>query len=363
MPSDRSQPSSAAPAAAVRESSKPRFLGADAELGGATQDTFPQSWLRRLDWRVGLALAATYVFFGSGPAGARAALASLPPLTLVAVRGLMAGALLLAWAIRSGAQPPTRRQWLPAVAIGILILAFGAGGATAGQRTIPSGIAGVLSALLPLFAACLGYALFHERLPRRGVLGLVVGFVGVALLLRPGSNLDPFGLMLIVAGQVSWAFGAVLAPRFRLPDDPRVAAGVELLGGGAVLLVAALVCRDFEGLRPGAVSLQSWLGLGWLTISAVVGFTAYGYLAKTVSSSVATTFSYVNPIIAIALGWFLFGEPVSLQMVLATAVIVAGVCLIVSTRTQAAPRMRHPLTSGHGHVYVVKGPALPAAKP
>ncbi len=356
-----SEQSSAAPTAATRHLSGPGLLRADARLGDATPDRFPRSWLRRLDWRVGLALVATYAFFGSGPAGARAALASLPPLTLVAVRGLVAGALLLAWAIKSGAQPPSRRQWLPAVAIGILILALGAGCGTVGQRTIPSGIAGVLSALLPLFTACLGYALFRERLPRRAVLGLMVGFVGVALLLRPGSNLDPFGLLLIVAGQVSWAFAAVLAPRFRLPDDPRVAAGVELLGGGGVLLVAALGHRDFEGLELGAVSLQSWLGLGWLVLSAVAGFTAYGYLAKTVSSSVATTFSYVNPIVAIILGWLLFGEPVSIRMMVATAVIVAGVCLIVSTRTQAALRMRHPLTSGHGHVHVVKGTVRPTS--
>lgn len=178
-----------------------------------TANTFPPSRLRNIGWRVPLALAATYVFFGSGPAGAKAALASLPPLTLVAVRGLVAGALLLAWAIKSGAQPPTRRQWLSSIAIGILILALGAGSATVGQRSISSGIAGVLSALLPLIAACLGYAMFRESLPRRALLGLAVGFAGVSLLLRPGSGLDPFGVALIVAGQVSWAFGAVLAPR------------------------------------------------------------------------------------------------------------------------------------------------------
>jgi len=107
------------------------------------------------------------------------------------------------------------------------------------------------------------------------------------------------------------------------------------------------------------VSLQSWLSLRWLVLSAVVGFTAYGYLAKTVSSCVATTFSYVNPIIAIALGWLLFGEPVSIRMMLATAVIVSGVCLMVSTRTQAASRMRHLLTPGHGHV--VKGTVRPTS--
>ena len=313
-------------------------------------------WLQKLDWRVLLALAATYIFFGSGPAGAKAALVSLPPLGLVAVRGLLAGSILLTWAIKSGAQPPSRWQVLPSVIIGILILALGAGCGTIGQRTVPSGVAGVLSALLPLIAGCLSYALFREGMSRRAMLGLLVGFAGVGLLLRPGSNLDPFGLAFLLTGQVSWALGAVLAPRFRLPDDPRVAAGVELLGGGVGLLLASVLLKDFSGLDLGSVSIQSWLGLGWLILSAVVGFTAYGFLAKTVSPAIATTFSYVNPIVAIALGWLLFGEPLTTRMLVATAVIVSGVGLIVSTKGQTPSRPRHPLTSGHGHVYVVKRP-------
>jgi drug/metabolite transporter (DMT)-like permease len=360
MPAEGSKPQNAVTTGAPDPLSRPEAPVSSTGSGnGATPNRAPRSWWRKLDWRVALALAATYIFFGSGPAGARAALASLPPLGLVAVRGLVAGTFLLVWAIKSGAQPPSRRQWLSAVAIGILILALGAGSGFAGQRTIPSGVAGVLSGLLPLFAACLGYVLFRETLPRRGVFGLVVGFIGVGFLLRPGSGLDPFGLGLIVASQVFWALGAVLAPHFRLPGDPRVAAGVELLGGSGVLLLAALVLRDFEGLELGAVSWQSWLGFGWLILSAVVGFTAYGFLAKTVSPSVATTFSYVNPVVAMFLGWLIFAEPLSMRMLLATAVIVAGVCFIVSTRAEAPARLSHPLTSGHGHVFVIRGSARP----
>lgn len=316
--------------------------------------------LRSLNWRVPLALAATYAFFGSGPAGAKAALASLPPLLLVGVRGVVAGALLLGWSLLSGARPPSLRQWPSSVLIGTLILVPGAGGGTLGQRTVPSGVAGVLSALLPLLAACLGYALFRERLPRRALAGLGIGFAGVGLLLRPGSNLDPSGLLLIALGQASWALGAVLAPHVRLPEDPRVAAGAELLSGGCVLLAAAAATGEFGQFDVGMVTAQSWLGLGWLVVSAVVGFTAYGFLAKTVSSAVATTFSYVNPVVAIALGWFLFGEPVTGRMLLATAIIIAGVCLIISTRSDTSRRQHHPLTSGHGHsITVVSGGTRP----
>lgn len=304
--------------------------------------------LAGLEWRVTLALGATYLSFGSGPAGAKAALDGLPPFVLVGTRGVVAGAVLVAWSLTTGAPQPNRRQWLASAGIGILILALGAGLSTAGQRTVPSGVAGVMSSLLPIFAAGLGYLLFRERPPRRALLGLVTGVAGLGLLLRPGAGLDAFGVALLVAGQFAWALGAELAPRVGLPEDPGLAAGAELLCGGAALLAAATLFGGLEQLELGTVSLQAWLGLGWLTLTAVIGFTAYGYLARTVAPSVATTFSYVNPVIAMALGWLLFGEPMTARMLLATAVVVVGVCLIVSAKSEGAARLRHPLTSGHG---------------
>ena len=219
--------------------------------GAAASAGLLRPWPGALDWRVALTLAATYASFGSGPAGAKAALDTLPPLVLVGVRGVVAGAVLVAWSLASGARCPSRHQWLASLVVGVLILALGAGGGTMGQRTVPSGVAGVMSALLPIFVA------------------------GLGLLLRPGgSDLDPFGVSLVVAGQLSWALGAELAPRVGLPEDPRLAAGAELLCGGAVLLAAAALMGDLGRLAPGAVSALSWLGLGWLTVTAVVGFTA-----------------------------------------------------------------------------------------
>lgn len=315
--------------------------------------------LRGFDWRIPLALGATYLFFGSGAAATKAGLMSLPPLGMAATRALIAGSLLLIWGLRTGGERPSRRQLIRGAGIGVLMLALGAGSSTLGQRTVPSGIAGVLSALMPLLAACLSYVLFREKLARKAVIGLAIGFAGVGLLLRPGSDLDAFGLMLIAFGQVSWALGAVLAPRAGLPDDPRVAAGTELLGGAAVLLVGATFMGDFGRVDLAAFKLQSWAGFGWLILSAVAGFTAYGYLAGRVSCAVATTFSYVNPVIAMFLGWLLFGEPVTLLMVVAVAVIVSGVCVIVSTQTQTPCHPHHPLTSGWGHVYIVRGRGRP----
>jgi drug/metabolite transporter (DMT)-like permease len=300
---------------------------------------------------IALALAVTYVCFGSSPAGTKAALGSFPPLMIMTVRGCLAGGVLTAWALWTGAQRPNVRQLLSSFLIGTLILALGAGVGTLGQQTVASGVVGVLSAMMPLIAACLGYLLFREKPAKRALLGLVIGFAGIGLLLRPGSNLDLFGVMLVIAAQVSWAFGAILAPRLRLSEDPRLAAGLELLGGSCMLLIASAAMGEFSKLQFQAVSRSSWLGLGWLILTAIGGFTAYGFLAKRVSTSTSTTFAYVNPVVAVGLGWLLFSEPLTVRMMVATAVVVVGVFLIVSA-TGAEPERRrhhHPLTSGHGH--------------
>jgi drug/metabolite transporter (DMT)-like permease len=297
-----------------------------------------------------LALAATYVCFGSSPAGTKAALGSFPPLVIMAVRGFLAGAVLTVWALASGAQRPNLRNLVSSFLVGTLILALGAGVGTVGQQTVASGVVGVLSAMMPLITACLGYLLFRERPVKQALIGLIIGFAGIGLLLRPGSNLDLLGVALVVAAQIAWALGAVLAPRLHLPEDPRLTAGLELLGGSGILLIASAAWGDFNTLRLQAVSLSSWSGLGWLVLTAIGGFTAYGFLAKRVSSSIATTFAYVNPIVAVSLGWLLFGEPATLRMLVATAVVVTGVCLIVSAGgTEPERRRHHPMTSGHGH--------------
>ena len=158
-----------------------------------------------------------------------------------------------------------------------------------------------------------------------------------------------FGVVVIVAGQLCWALGAELAPRVGLPDDPRFAAGVELLSGGAAMFIIALLFGDLGKINFEAISATSWLGFGWFIIIAVGGFTAFGFLTQTVAPSIATTFSYVNPVVAVTLGWALFSEPLTFRMMLATATIIGGVCLIVSTKSDAPSKTRHPFTSGHGH--------------
>ena len=272
----------------------------------------------------------------------------MPPFLMVACRGLIAGLLLTGWAILKGARP-SWREWRGSGLIGLLILAGGAGAGTYGQLTVPSGVAGVLSALLPLVAAVMGYCFFRERLPLQGTLGLIIGFVGIALLLRPGSGLDLFGVAVIIGGQITWAAGAELAPRVGLPEEPRLAAGLELMTGGAALLLFSIIFGDLGRINLAAISMVSWVVFLWFIVIAICGFTAFGYLTQTVAPSIATTFSYVNPVVAMVLGWLLYSEPVTWRTVLAVGVIVLGVCLIVSTKSDAPAKARHPMTSGYGN--------------
>ncbi|MBV9782580.1 MAG: EamA family transporter [Acidisphaera sp.] len=303
----------------------------------------------KFGFRIALALAATYLFFGSGPAAASAAIKTLPPFLMVAVRGLVAGVILTTWALIAGATWPTWREWRAGAAIGVLILTLGSGAGTYGQLTVASSIAGTLSALLPLFAAVLGYVVFRERLPPQGIAGLVIGFLGIGLLLRPGSGLDLWGVAVIIGGQIAWAAGAEFAPHLGLPEEPRVAAGLELMVGGTVLLGIAVWWGEWARLDLGSVSTASWVGFGWFIVIAVVGFTAFGYLTQNVSPAIATTFSYVNPIVAMTLGWLIFSEPITWRMIIAMLISAVGVFLIVSTKTDGPGKTRHPMTSGHGH--------------
>src|SRR4051794_5331005 len=277
-----------------------------------------------------LALPATWFAFGSSPAGTRLALETLSPIVIMSARGVISGAFLLAWGLWSGSQWPPARHWLSSFLIGGLMLAGGAALSTWGQRSLASGIVGVLSALMPIFAAILGYLLFRDRPTRWALVGLVVGLAGIGLLLRPGSQLDPFGVGLVVIAQASWALGAVLAPRLDLPKEPRLAAATELLGGSAVLLAVGVLLGEYN-IAPAAVTLYSSLGLGWLVLTAVIGFAAYGLLVRTVPTALATTFSYTNPIVALGLGMLLFSEPMTSRTLIATLVVVLGVCLIVSS--------------------------------
>lgn len=251
---------------------------------------------------------------------------------MAAVRFLLAGGLLYAWQRGRGAPAPSRRQWLHAGAIGALLLAGGNGGVTVAEQWVASGVAALAVATVPLFTlACA--QMFGQRASAREWFGIALGLAGI-LLLNLGANLQasPLGAALLLFASASWAFGSVWGKRLDLPAGP-MAAATEMLVGGTVLALASALA----GERPQAwPTLEGWLALAYLVVfGSLVAFSAYLYLLKTVRPALATSYAYVNPVVAVGLGVAFAGERIGSAEWLAMAVIVLAVVWISLPRRAA----------------------------
>ena len=262
---------------------------------------------------VAAALATVYVVWGSTYLGIALAIETLPPLLMAATRFLVAGALLYLVARRfdaADAVRPDRRQWLAAAVTGTFLLAVGNGGVTWAQQTVPSGVAALVIASIPLWIAVLGRLLFGERLSRLATAGVVVGFVGVALLVNPagGGDVDPVGGLLLVLAAVGWSVGTLLSRGTRLTVSPLVGAGMQMLAGGAVLLVAGVAAVEVADVRLAEASARSVGALLYLVLfGSVLAFSAYVWLLRNAATSLVATYAYVNPVVAVFLGWLVLG--------------------------------------------------------
>lgn len=283
-------------------------------------------------WRLLAAFAALYVIWGSTYLAIRIGVASWPPLMMAAVRFLLAGGLLYAWQRGRGAPAPSRRQWLHAGAIGALLLAGGNGGVTVAEQWVASGVAALAVATVPLFTlACA--QMFGQRASAREWFGIALGLAGM-LLLNLGANLQasPLGAALLLFASASWAFGSVWGKRLDLPAGP-MAAATEMLVGGVVLALASALAGERPQVWP---TLEGWLALAYLVVfGSLVAFSAYLYLLKTVRPALATSYAYVNPVVAVGLGVAFAGERIGSAEWLAMAVIVLAVVWISLPRRAA----------------------------
>ena len=283
-----------------------------------------------------IALANVYVIWGSTYLAIRVAVETIPPFLMAAARFLVAGALLFAWAGRRGKEGDRLgpRQWLAAALIGGLLLAGGNGLlAWSEQRGVVTGVAALIIAAVPLYMAVLAAFLGEERLHRRTVAGLAIGFAGTALLVRVSGSqgkADVLGLAAVVAGSICWAAGSVLSRRVALPRRPLVATAMEMLCGGAILFAAAGLSGEFGRLHVSQVTARSWAGLAYLIVmGSLVAFSAYVWLLKNASPSLVSTYAYVNPVIAVLLGVTILDERFTGLEALASVLIVAAVAVIV----------------------------------
>ncbi|MCO1596295.1 EamA family transporter [Micromonospora sp. RHAY321] len=299
------------------------------------------------------ALIVVYLLWGSTYLGIRIAVESLPPLTSAAMRFAAAG-LVLAVVLRLRRGPGSlrvdRRQLGSAALVGVLLLAGGNGLVVLAESgppgvAVPSGIAALLVATVPLLVVLLRSAT-GDRPPVLTFAGVTLGFVGLVLLVLPAGSADAvplIGALTVVAAATSWSVGSFLSGRIRMPADPFVATVYEMIAGALVLAVVAAGRGELRDFHPAEVSTRSWLALGYLMVAgSLVAFTAYVWLLHNAPLSLVSTYAYVNPAVAVALGALLVAEPVTPQVLLGGAVIVAGVALVVTTERPRRPAPASP---------------------
>ena len=285
--------------------------------------------------QIALGFAAVYILWGSTYLGIRFAVASLPPLLMAGSRHLLAGLLLYAIMRMRGAPRPTLKNWRSAILLGALLLLGGNGLVTLAEQTVPSGITALMVAAVPFWMVLLNAA-DKRRWPRLSVLGgLVLGVAGLAILVFPSGghapdHVDPVGILMLVGATFSWGVGSLYAHRAQLPSSTFLGIGMEMVAGGVLSWVVGLAMGEGSGLHLSYFTGKSLLAFGYLVIfGSLLGFSAYVWLLKVTSPARASTYAFVNPVIAVLLGWALAGEALTWRVALAGATIVAAVALIL----------------------------------
>lgn len=296
------------------------------------------------------ALGVVYVVWGSTYLAIRVALDTLPPFLGAAARFLVAGGVLYAFARWRGGrvERPSASQWRAAAIVGAALLGGGNGGVVWAQLYIPSGVAALLVAVMPIWMALAARVLQDEPLRARTIGGLVLGLAGITLLIGPvdTGGIHPFGVAICTLASMSWAVGSVWSRTAPLPGRAALATGMEMLAGGTLLAVVGLLAGEPWRMDLAAASAASWLALAYLVVfGSLLAFSCYVWLLGAAPTSLVSTYAYVNPVVAVLLGWAILGEPVTPRMLVAGAIILLAVGLIVS---QARPPARALATPAEG---------------
>jgi drug/metabolite transporter (DMT)-like permease len=301
------------------------------------------------------AILILYVVWGSTYLGIRIAVETIPPFVMAAARFAVAGLVILGAVaiLRRGQVPfPSRMEWRDSFIVGALLMGGGMGAVAWGEQTVPSGIAGVLIAMMPVWVAVFGRVFLGERLPGLAVVGIATGMLGVALLVGHGvaidRSLDPAGVVALILSPMAWATGSLFSAHgARLPKDPFVTTGMQMLCGSVVLAIAAVVSGELAAFRPAAVSTNSIIASIYLTaVGSLVAFTAFAWVLRHAPLPLIATYAFVNPVIAVFLGWALLSETVAPIQLAAGGVTVVGVALIILARSRMPVARRDQATAG-----------------
>lgn len=303
--------------------------------------------MRENRYLIPLAFAAIYIIWGSTYLAIRFAIETLPPFLMAGVRFLLAGLPLYLWARWRGTERPTRAQWRSSAILGGLLLVGGNGLVSWAELRVPSGLAALLVSTIPLFVVLLewiGPRSIRVGRPRRLVaLGVVAGLAGIAILVGPGellgARIDAIGAIVLIVAALSWSIGSTIARNLPRHPSPLMGTAMQMLAGGALLVVVGALLGEIPTVDPAAISARSLLALLYLIVfGSIAAFTAYVYLLENVAVAKVSTYAYVNPVVALLLGWALAGEPLSPRTLIASTVILGAVVLITTQRRSPQPR-------------------------
>jgi len=284
-----------------------------------------------------LAFSCIYVIWGSTYLAIRYAVETIPPLFVAGVRHLIAGGLLFGWCWWRGLRP-VRQQWFASIVLAILFFLIGHGTLHWAQQTLPSGLAALLIATEPIFVAIILTATRRARFTRSLLIGLLLGLFGVALIIgadvRSGRP-ELLSSLAVLIGSASWSIGMIYSRSAALHPDPHMAAAMSLLAGAALLLLGAMVTGEAASFDVAAVSLKSLLALAYLAIAgSLVAYSAYFWLLNRFPPTLIATHTYVNPLVALVLGWAIAGEVLTARFLFGGLVVIAAIALL-SRATQA----------------------------
>jgi drug/metabolite transporter (DMT)-like permease len=290
-------------------------------------------------WKTLLAFAIIYFVWGSTFLAIRVGVHDVPPLLFAAMRFLVAGLVLYGWMIAKGERSPTRRQWMSVVLLAFLIFVVDYGLLFWAEQRVPSGIAAVMMATIPVFIALSEILILRtQRLTIRLAFALLIGIGGVAVLTSRALNLgdvplDRAGAVALIIGSLSWSIASVLTRKLSLPSSKVMSSGAQMLAGGIMLTLTAAPFGEFRKFHPSTVSREAWFSLLYLIVAgSIIGFTAYVWLIHHESPTKVGTYAYVNPVVAVLIGYLFGGEVLGLRTILGTLFVLVSVVVITTTR-------------------------------
>ena len=289
-------------------------------------------------WKTLLAFAIIYFVWGSTFLAIRIGVREVPPLFFAAMRFLTAGVFLYGWNVVRGKRSPTARQWISASVMAILIFVCDYGLLFWAEQRVPSGIAAVILATIPVFMAISEIILLRtQRLTFRLALALLIGIAGVAVLMSRSPNIggeaiDRMGALALIVAAMSWSVASALARKLPLPESKVTSSGAQMLAGGIFLTLAAGVLGEFRNFHPTAISRGVWFSLIYLIVAgSIIGYTAYVWLIHHESPTKVGTYAYVNPVVAVIVGYFFGGEAMGARTILGTLCVLVSVIVITTT--------------------------------